>query len=58
MITPPQAMTAPPQAITIKRNTNRPMSNIWSIMDSRFMPQSYTTKYFPELLTANLLRAT
>jgi len=35
-----------------------PISMSRSRICSRFMPQSYTTTYFPELLTLNLLRAT
>ena len=44
----------------IKTNsrTNLPKIKSVSMMDSRFMPQSYTTTYLPELLTLNLLRAT
>jgi hypothetical protein len=46
------------QPINTKASTTRPMARARSRMDSRFMPQSYTTRYLPELLTANLLRAT
>ena len=35
-----------------------PISMSRSMMRSVFMGQSYTTTYFPELLTLNLLRAT
>ena len=44
--------------IKTNKRKNLPKIKSKSMMDSRFMPQSYTTKYFPELLTANLLRAT
>ena len=37
---------------------NLPKIKSVSRMDSRFMAQSYTTTYLPELLTLNLLRAT
>jgi hypothetical protein len=44
--------------IKTNKRKNLPKIKSKSMMDSRFMGQSYTTKYFPELLTANLLRAT
>jgi hypothetical protein len=44
--------------IKTNKRKNLPKIKSKSMMDSRFMWQSYTTKYFPELLTANLLRAT
>ena len=44
--------------IKTNKRKNLPKIKSKSMMDSRFMPQSYTTKYFPELLTASLLRAT
>jgi hypothetical protein len=44
----------------IKTNNrkNLPKIKSKSMMDSRFMGQSYTTRYFPELLTASLFKAT
>jgi hypothetical protein len=46
------------QPMKTKASTTRPMAKARSRRDSRFMPQSYTTKYFPELLTASLFKAT
>jgi hypothetical protein len=46
------------QPINTKASTTRPTAKARSRRDSRFMAQSYTTKYFPELLTASLFKAT
>ena len=44
--------------IKTNKRKNLPKIKSKSMMDSRFMAQSYTTKYFPELLTASLFKAT
>jgi hypothetical protein len=44
--------------IKSNKRKNLPKIKSKSMMDSRFMAQSYTTKYLPELLTASLFKAT